>query len=81
MCIFAVAEYHCGNHHCGNLINNFGIKIFILCSSHAPSGISFRTTRWRRGIKIMAGMDEVQLRADDDYAFEGDIADDGELLL
>lgn len=29
----------------------------------------------------MAGMDEVQLRADDDYAFEGDIADDGELFL
>ena len=24
----------------------------------------------------MAGIDEVQLRADDDYAFEGDIADD-----
>ena len=27
----------------------------------------------------MAGIDEVQLRADDDYAFEGDIADDSEL--
>ena len=27
----------------------------------------------------MAGMDEVQLRAEDDYAFEGDIADDGNL--
>ncbi len=26
----------------------------------------------------MAGIDEVQLRADDDYAFEGDIADDSE---
>lgn len=24
----------------------------------------------------MAGIDEVQLRAEDDYAFEGDIADD-----
>jgi hypothetical protein len=27
----------------------------------------------------MAGIDEVQLRAEDDYAFEGDIADDGKL--
>lgn len=29
----------------------------------------------------MAGIDEVQLRAEDDYAFEGDIADDGEGIL
>ena len=29
----------------------------------------------------MAGIDEVQLRADDDYAFEGDIADDSEFRL
>ena len=28
----------------------------------------------------MAGMDEVQLRAEDDYAFEGDIADDSMFL-
>lgn len=25
----------------------------------------------------MAGIDEVHVRAEDDYAFEGDIADDG----
>lgn len=29
----------------------------------------------------MAGIDEVQLRAEDDYAFEGDIADDSQFVL
>ena len=28
----------------------------------------------------MAGIDEVQVRADDDYEFEGDIADEGNEL-
>ena len=29
----------------------------------------------------MAGIDEVHVRAEDDYAFEGDIADDGNLKI
>ncbi len=28
-------------------------------------------------LERMAGMDEVQVRAEDDYEFEGDIADEG----